>query len=76
MYLWSNPDLPHWQRLLLGIVYLPILFWWWLCGKPIYLGNTTTVAVDWAKPGSKDYSVEVTMFDNVIVDERIIPPSH
>jgi len=37
MYLWSNPDLPHWQRLLLGLPYLALLFWWWLVGNPICL---------------------------------------
>ena len=38
MYLWSNPSIPHLQRLVLGVYYLPLLFWWWLTGKPIELG--------------------------------------
>jgi hypothetical protein len=49
MYLWSNPNLPHWQRLALGVFYLPVLFWWWITGKPIYLASGTTQrAVDFA----------------------------
>jgi hypothetical protein len=42
MYLWCNPDMKHWQRLVLGVVYLPMLFWWWLVGNPIYLGSPTS----------------------------------
>jgi hypothetical protein len=42
MYLWSNPNIPNWQRLLLGAFYLPILFWWWLVGNPIFLGSRRT----------------------------------
>jgi len=50
MYLWSNPDLPHWQRLLLGIIYLPMLFWWWLVGNPIQLSRRTQDALDGVPP--------------------------
>jgi hypothetical protein len=42
-YLWCNPDMPHYQRLLLGVVYLPMLFWWWLVGNPIILLNRDAV---------------------------------
>ncbi len=47
MWLWSNPDLPHWQRLLLGVYYLPLLFWWWLTGKTICL--MTNFHCEWDK---------------------------
>lgn len=34
-YLWSVPDLPHWLRLSLFWIYIPMLIWRFIQGKPI-----------------------------------------
>lgn len=38
-FLWSNPDLPHWKRLSCFWFYLPCLFWRFITGKPVFLGE-------------------------------------
>lgn len=59
MYLWSNPDLPHWQRLLLGVVYLPMLFWWWLVGNQIRLDRRPTTLESTADHASASNSTDI-----------------
>jgi hypothetical protein len=39
MYLWSNPTMPAYLRLPLGVLYIPLLLWWWLTGQPIEIGR-------------------------------------
>jgi hypothetical protein len=38
-YLWSNPDLPHWQRLLLSPLYIIFLIWCVLIGKHVVVAE-------------------------------------